>query len=73
MKNLKGLRRNAGLSQHALGSACGIARWRIAHSELGIVKLQASEISKIRKVLLAESKKKSARVLKELEPANEHS
>jgi predicted transcriptional regulator len=66
MKNLKRLRRDAGLSQHALATKTGIHRWRIAHSELGMAELTEAEIAVIRKVLVDVSRKKSARVLAEL-------
>lgn len=66
MKNLKRLRRDAGLTQHTLAKATGIHRWRIAHSELGMAELTAAEIASIRKVLMEVSRKKSARVLAEL-------
>jgi predicted transcriptional regulator len=62
MKNLRKHRRDAGLSQHALGAACRIPRWRIAHSEVGIIELKPDEIARIRKVLLEVSQKKSSRV-----------
>lgn len=67
MKSLRKNRRDAGLSQHALGDACGIPRWRIAHCEAGIIELKPDEVARIRQVLLDVSKKKSARVLKALE------
>jgi transcriptional regulator with XRE-family HTH domain len=68
MKNLKKLRRDSGLSQHALEKATGIHRWRISHAELGIVTLTSAESVLIRKVLLNVARKKSARVLRELNP-----
>jgi len=63
MKNLRKLRRDAGLSQHALGAACGLPRWRIAHCEIGIIELKPDEVARIRKALLSVSQKKSSRVL----------
>jgi predicted transcriptional regulator len=68
MKHLGKLRRDAGLSQHALGNAADIHRWRISHAELGMVDLTPDETSRIRRVLLDAARRKSARVLKELEP-----
>jgi predicted transcriptional regulator len=59
MKNLKKLRRDSGLSQHALAKAAGLHRWRISHAELGIADLSADEAESIRKVLASELQKKS--------------
>jgi len=59
MKNLKKLRRDSGLSQHALAKAAGLHRWRISHAELGMADLSADEADAIRKVLAGELQKKS--------------
>jgi predicted transcriptional regulator len=64
MKNLKSLRRDAGLTQHALAKRAGIHRWRIAHFEKGMTDLTNDEICAIRKVLLDVSANNSARVLR---------
>lgn len=63
MKNLKKLRQEAGLTQHGLGALAKLPRWKIAHAEVGIVKLTPSEASAIRDVLMDACRKKSARVL----------
>lgn len=62
-KHLKTLRRDAGLSQHALARRTGIRRWKIAYAETGARKLLPAEIEAIRKVLVDSAQKKSARVL----------
>jgi predicted transcriptional regulator len=64
VKNLKRLRRDAGLTQHALSKAAGIHRWRIAHAERGMIELTDDENQSIRKILLKVSRKNSARVLR---------
>jgi transcriptional regulator with XRE-family HTH domain len=66
MKNLKDLRKDAGLTQQALGQLTKISRIRICHAELGLATLTENEFGSIRKVLLGVAKKKSARVLAEL-------
>jgi DNA-binding XRE family transcriptional regulator len=68
MKNLKQLRRDAMITQYALAKATGIPRAKISHAELGIVTLTPEESVLIRKCLLNIARKKSARVLRELEP-----
>jgi transcriptional regulator with XRE-family HTH domain len=67
-RNLRQLRRDAGLTQYALAKATGIDRTKISHAELGVVKLTEDEFNRIRKVLLDLAREKSARVLKTLEP-----
>ena len=66
MKNLKQLRRDAALTQHALAKATGIPRVKICHAELGIAKLTPDEVARIRKFVLDLARKKSERVLAEL-------
>jgi len=66
MKSLRKLRRDAGLTQYRLAKLSGTPRVKICHAELGIVTLTAKEIARIRKVVLAVARKKSARVLAEL-------
>jgi transcriptional regulator with XRE-family HTH domain len=68
MKNLKKLRRAAGLTQQRLGQLTKLSRVRICHAELGLATLSVEEVSGIRKVLLEVSRKKSERLLKELQP-----
>jgi transcriptional regulator with XRE-family HTH domain len=68
MKNLRQLRRDAALTQYALAKATGIPRVKISHAELGIVTLSPDEIVLVRKFLLNVARKKSARVLRELDP-----
>jgi predicted transcriptional regulator len=68
MKHLKQLRRDAAVTQYALAKATGIPRVKISHAELGIVELNSEEVASIRKFLLKVARKKSARVLRELEP-----
>lgn len=63
MKQLKRLRRDAGLTQYALASATGIHRWRISHAELGILELTRPEVELIRRTLVEACRKRSARVL----------
>jgi transcriptional regulator with XRE-family HTH domain len=65
MKNLKELRKAAGLTQQHLGQLTNISRIRICHAELGLMKLTRDEVATIRKALVSVSKK-SARVLAEL-------
>jgi transcriptional regulator with XRE-family HTH domain len=67
MKNLRKLRRDAALTQYALAKATGIDRTKISHAELGMVTLAADEIARLRNILLEVARKKSARVLKELD------
>lgn len=69
MKNLKKLRRDSGLTQYGLAGATGIHRWRISHAELGLITLTPEEIDMVRRILVAESKKKSERVLSALAAA----
>jgi transcriptional regulator with XRE-family HTH domain len=71
MKNLRKLRRDAALTQYALAKATGIDRTKISHAELGMVTLNADECARIRKVLLDVTRRKSARVLRELDPGAE--
>jgi predicted transcriptional regulator len=59
MRNLKKLRRDAGLTQHELASATSIHRWRISHAELGMLKLTPNEVEAIRQVLATAIQKKS--------------
>jgi predicted transcriptional regulator len=69
---LKRLRRDAGITQHALARATGVHRWRISHAELGWLKLTTQEVELIRNTLVEAVRRKSARVLKprdEGEPA----
>jgi predicted transcriptional regulator len=68
MKNLRKLRRDAGLTQHGLAKLTDISRVKICHAELGMATLTPNEIASIRKVLIDVSQKKSARVLRELDP-----
>jgi predicted transcriptional regulator len=68
MKNLKQLRRDAMITQYALAKATGIPRVKISHAELGIVTLTSAEIVLIQKCLLNIARKKSARVLRALDP-----
>jgi DNA-binding XRE family transcriptional regulator len=67
-RNLRQLRRDASYTQYALSKATGINRTKIAHAEVGISPLSPDELARIRKVLLDAARKKSARVLKELDP-----
>jgi transcriptional regulator with XRE-family HTH domain len=62
MKNLRALRRDAALTQYGLAKLTGIDRTKISHAELGVVRLSADEIARIRKVLIATSKKKLTRL-----------
>jgi predicted transcriptional regulator len=66
LKNLRKLRRDAGLTQYRLAAATEIHRWRISHAELGLLQLTAEEVDLIRKVLIAASRQKSARLLNAL-------
>jgi predicted transcriptional regulator len=59
MKNLKRLRRDAGLTQYGLAKETGIHRWRISHAELGILTLAPEEVESIRKMLADAIQKKS--------------
>lgn len=65
MKNLKTLRKRAGLTQFALAQDTGIHRWRIAHCELGLIHLTRAEILQIRRVLVSRARR-NARALKAL-------
>jgi transcriptional regulator with XRE-family HTH domain len=58
MENLKRLRRDAGLTQHALAKEAGIHLWRISHAELGILTLAPEEVKSIRKLLADAIRKK---------------
>lgn len=69
MKKLKALRRDSGLTQQQLANAAGVPRWRIAHAEVGIVKLTSEEMGLIRNALVFACRQRSARVLRSL--ANE--
>jgi transcriptional regulator with XRE-family HTH domain len=64
MKNLKELRRDAGLTQYGLARLSGIRRAKISHAELGLAELTPNEIKLVRKIFLDVSAKKSARVLR---------
>lgn len=70
MKNLKRLRKQAGITQFALARKTKIHRWRISHAEQGILDLAPDEVARIRGVLLDAARKKSADVLKELAPGD---
>ena len=61
--NLKQLRRDSAITQHALAKKTGIPRVKICHAENGIVTLRPDEVVLIRKVLLQVAQQKSARVL----------
>ena len=63
MRNLKKLRRDAAMTQYALSRATGVSRAKISNVELGILKLTPGEAERIRKVLIAAARKKSAHVL----------
>jgi predicted transcriptional regulator len=63
MKQLKRLRRDAGLTQYWLASATGIKRWRISHAELGILELTLQEVELVRSALVEACRKRTARVL----------
>jgi predicted transcriptional regulator len=66
MKKLKHLRRDSGLTQQELASACGVARWRIAHAEVGLARLTAEEMKAVRCALVEACERRSARVLRSL-------
>jgi DNA-binding XRE family transcriptional regulator len=66
MKNLRRLRRDAGMTQYGLAAATGIHRWRISHAELGLLKLTPEEIALVSKTLVNVSRRKSARVVSDL-------
>lgn len=66
MKNLKTLRRAAGLTQHALAKLTKLSRAKICHAELGIATLSPTDVASIEKILLTVSRKKNARVMREL-------
>jgi DNA-binding XRE family transcriptional regulator len=61
--NLRKLRRDSMITQHALAKKTGIPRVKICHAELGIVTLRPDEVLLIRKVLLEMVQNKSARAL----------
>jgi transcriptional regulator with XRE-family HTH domain len=61
-KQLRQLRKDASFTQYSLANETHIDRTRISHAELGVVKLTADEIARIRRVLIATSKKKMARL-----------
>jgi hypothetical protein len=64
LKNLKEMRHDAGLSQHALAIACSINLWRISHAELGMLELSRLEQDAIRRVLAKAINKKTKRFRK---------
>jgi predicted transcriptional regulator len=69
--NLKKLRRDSMLTQHALAKKTGIPRVKICHAENGIVTLRPDEVALIRRVLLQVAQQKSARVLAALAEGDE--
>ena len=54
-KELRKLRRSAGLSQSELAVGSGVARWKLscAESECGGFSLSPSELARVREVMLA--------------------
>ena len=66
MRRLKNLRRDSGLTQHELALASGVARWRISHAEVGLLRLAPEEVNSIREALVTVCEKRSTRVLRSL-------
>jgi predicted transcriptional regulator len=64
MRQLKSLRRDSGLTQQKLAIATGLPRWRIAHAELGMIRLSSDELAAIRGVLVTVCSKRTERVLR---------
>jgi predicted transcriptional regulator len=64
MKKLKVLRRDSGLTQQDLSAASGVVRWRIAHAEVGLIRLTSEELDSIRAALVTACEKRSARVMR---------
>lgn len=62
MKDLKKLRRAAGLSQFALARVANVPRWRIAYAETGSLDLDAVEVARIRAAVLETARRNTQRI-----------